>query len=105
MTSSVLRIAALLLLGTPGICAAASPAAPSLVSAEDLGVFCGGIYGKANGAGAKVTYQDIEVTVDAGKNISLMQKGVLVKQIKSAEYSTYAQCIKVTLAAIQQYAK
>ena len=123
MTSSVLRIAALLLLSTPGVWAAAPPAGPDLPSAAaadpDLpgevdpnlpnagavGLFCGGIVKHQPSAFGRITFKNLEITVDADSNINVVEKDVLVKQIKSVDYSTYAQCLYATLAAMRQYAK
>ena len=123
MTISVLRIAALCLLSIPGVCAAASPAGPglpnaaaadpdipsevdpNLPNAAAIGLFCGSIVRHETGVNARITFKNLEITVDAGNNINVVEKGVLLKQIKSVDYSSFGQCLYATLAAMREYAK
>jgi hypothetical protein len=121
MTFSALRIAALFLLSIPEVCAAASPAGPNLLNAADadqpdavdadlpnaaaVGLFCGGIVKHETGTFSRIIYKNLEITVDAGNNINVADKGVLLGQIKSVDYSTFGQCLYATLAAMRQYAK
>ena len=112
MNLSVLRIAALCLLIIPGARAADSPDGadvpdvdPNLPNAAAVGLFCGHIVRHETSAFSKVIFKNLEITVDDGYNINVAEKGVLVGQIKSAEYSTFGQCLYATLGAMRQYAK
>ncbi len=121
MTSLVLRIAALFLLSMPGVCAAASSAGPEFLNVADAepsdpvdpnlpnamaaGFFCGGIVRPEHRTSDHFSFKDLEISVDAGNNINVVEKGVLVKQIKSAEYSTFGQCLNATIGAMRDFAK